>query len=76
MQNPDIIVVDKKKLGRPIKENGPTKDKEYFKKYYHLRLSKLIRCDVCQSCVNIQKIKTHQKTKKCAKWRDIPVIIN
>ena len=36
------------------------KQSEYFKKYYHSHLAKLIRCDVCHSCISAQKIKRHK----------------
>ena len=71
----DIIeeVVEKKKRGRKQLPNGPTQDAEYFKKYYHSHLAKLIRCDICHSCISAQKMKRHKLSKRCEKIKAIPL---
>jgi hypothetical protein len=48
-------VPEKKKRGRKQLPDGPTQDAEYFKKYYHAHLSKLMRCDIYAIVVLLPK---------------------
>ena len=45
--------------------NNKPNDPEYFKKYYHLKLSKQVACCNCGAEVTSQKMSRHQKSKKC-----------
>ena len=68
-----INIKEKKKRGRKLTQTGPVQDKEYFKKYYHAHLAQLARCDICNSCISIQKMKRHKASKRCEKLTLIPL---
>ena len=54
----DRIIIKKEKLNK-------VKQLDYFKNYYDNTLSVKIKCDVCNSEVCMQKIRRHQRSKKC-----------
>ena len=67
-------VIEKKKRGKKPTPNGSVLDVEYFKKYYHANLSRLVRCDIGNSCISFQKLNRHKLTKRCETLKLIPLI--
>jgi len=70
----------KRKVGRPIvahwrhnaetgKYNNNPTDPEYYKKYYHEKLSVKVQCPLCFREVCKMKLNRHQKFSLCLKNR-------
>lgn len=56
---------DKNPVGRPINENAPTKNKEYFKNYYHEKRKALTTCPNCNCMVTKNSLPSHKRSNKC-----------
>ena len=50
-----------------------SKNKEYFREYYHTNVKQYFNCPHCSSIVqgNISKLHKHQKTEKCVRVREL-----
>ena len=68
----EVIIKEKKTLGRPRIENpcksGHPKDPEYYKKYYEKNLAtNVINCPCCGMGTHKYNLKNHIKSKYCHK---------
>ena len=62
---PIIKDEDKNPVGRPVDPNAPTKDKEYFRQYYHEKRKALVECSNCQCMVTKAALSNHKRSAKC-----------
>ena len=62
---PIIKDEDKNPVGRPIDPNAPTKDKEYFNRYYHEKRKALVTCPNCCCMVTKNSLSSHKRSAKC-----------
>ena len=70
----DALPVVKKPKGRPPTAAGPVLNKEYFNEYYHTHLAKIVRCEICSSCISKQKLKKHQDSARCIRLSLVPFV--
>jgi hypothetical protein len=64
--------VDLKKVrGRPFKIQRLTDDPEYFKRYYHEKMTIINRCLSCGSQLTKAKMQRHMLTNKCQRLASI-----
>ena len=70
----DALPVVKKPKGRPPTAAGPVLNKEYFNEYYHTHLAKIVRCELCSSCISKHKLKKHQDSARCIRLSLVPFV--
>lgn len=56
---------DKRPPGRPENPNALTKDKDYFKNYYHEKRKALVPCPHCHCMVTKNSLSSHKRSNKC-----------
>jgi hypothetical protein len=59
------VIVEKKVKPRRFVPGALRREKSYYAEYYRKNLAGKANCTVCDSLIGIQKMKVHQKTKKC-----------
>ena len=75
-----IPVIEKKRRGRPIKIKVPVVDALPVVKKPKVRpptathLAKIVRCEICSSCISKQKLKKHQDSARCIRLSLVPFV--
>ncbi len=61
----EAVVVEPKVKPRRFVPGALRREKSYYAEYYRKNLAGKADCTVCGKLIGIQKMKVHQKTKKC-----------
>ncbi len=62
-----VLVIEVVKKSRQV-PGALRRSKEYYAEYYRKNLSSKLNCPLCNCIVGMQKMKKHQKTKKCMQF--------